>query len=67
MIERYHLGVFYLATIETLLLFVHWVHYSDTAMHFIALYLHVNQFLLIAVFYGRLAVRVLRPKRDLSR
>ena len=60
-IERYHLAVFYLATIETLILFLHWVYLSEIALHFVALYLHVNQFLLIAVFYGRLAARILRP------
>eukprot|EP00045_Choanoeca_perplexa_P008409 m.77746 g.77746 ORF g.77746 m.77746 type:complete len:350 (-) comp14483_c0_seq4:1641-2690(-) len=59
-IEKYHLAVFYLASLECLVLFLHWVYFQEVELHFVALYLHVNQFLLICSFYSGLAVKVIR-------
>lgn len=42
-IEKYHLAVFYLASLESFVLFMHWVNFQEVELHFVALYLHVNQ------------------------
>lgn len=66
-VERYHLAVFYLAVLETFLLMLHWIYLRPVALHFVALYLHVNQFLLMFVYYARMALRVAKHIDDWGR
>ncbi|EDQ87191.1 uncharacterized protein MONBRDRAFT_27661 [Monosiga brevicollis MX1] len=57
-IEKYHLAVFMLAWLESLLLFLHWFYLRRVEIHFVCLYLQVNQYLCISLFYSSLALKI---------
>eukprot|EP00049_Salpingoeca_infusionum_P003000 m.62169 g.62169 ORF g.62169 m.62169 type:complete len:334 (-) comp11898_c0_seq1:394-1395(-) len=53
--DPYRLVVFYLAMAEVVVLILHWLKYTGAITHFVAIFCHVLQFLLISAFYSRLA------------
>lgn len=66
-IEKYHLGVFYLASLESFILFLQWSYVKDIILHFLAVYLHVLEFLLISLFYCGLAMKVTSQRHLVAR
>eukprot|EP00041_Stephanoeca_diplocostata_P041774 m.8830 g.8830 ORF g.8830 m.8830 type:complete len:338 (+) comp6761_c0_seq1:178-1191(+) len=63
-LEPYFILIFILALGETALLGYKWIIWGNILMHFVALYLHVIQFLVLCVYYCRQVLKV-RKQRHL--
>ncbi len=66
-LDRLMLGIFCLALLECIFFSLKWVYVTTPVLHFLGIYLQVNQFLLVCVFYGGLMLRVLHKPALIKR
>ena len=61
------LVVFYVAAVQSLLMMLKWVYFRTIIIHFVAIYLQVNEFLILCVHYGKLMLKVLHKEAHVTK